>query len=265
MARAALRSELERLRTLVEAAPEPEQSLPPAHSTAAGGVPALASELARALRRRVEHYKEVYGLSEQDAAARGAERSPAYEETLLKCPPDELTFAGLSALYQRDPECAIRRWHEVLDAAREERQSGHHGARLLEGYCGNSWMRAQFLALRDELAEAWRPRAAQEWLLIDQMAQFQTAMERWQHTLAAYTVLWGGKGPRHDRDEPDLPRVAIAEAVDQAAGLVERMHRLYVRTLKALQDRRRGGPPVVVRRAGQVNVGAQQVNVCGGR
>ncbi|HVS38459.1 MAG TPA: hypothetical protein VMS17_23070, partial [Gemmataceae bacterium] len=66
------------------------------------------------------------------------------------------------------------------------------------------------------------------------------------------------------KDEPELPRVYIAEAVDQAAAIVERMHRLYLRTMKALQDRRRGGPPVVVRRAGQVNVGGQQVNVCGG-
>jgi hypothetical protein len=42
--------------------------------------------------------------------------------------------------------------------------------------------------------------------------------------------------------------------------MVERCHRLYLRTLGALQDLRRR-PPVVVRRAGQVNIGGQQVNV----
>jgi hypothetical protein len=183
---------------------------------------------------------------------------------LLKCPPDELNWHSLVALYQRDPECAIRRWREVIEAARRERRSGHHGARVVEGYCGHSWERAQFLALRVELVEAWRPRDAQEWLLIDKVAQFQTAMERWQHTLAAYTYLWGGKGRGRQKDEPELPRVSIAEAVNQAAAMVERMHRLYMGTMKALQDRRRRGPPVVVRRAGQVNVGAQQVNVCVG-
>jgi hypothetical protein len=45
--------------------------------------------------------------------------------------------------------------------------------------------------------------------------------------------------------------------------MVERMQRLYLRALKALQDRRRAGPAVVVRRAGQVNVEAQQINVGG--
>jgi hypothetical protein len=43
--------------------------------------------------------------------------------------------------------------------------------------------------------------------------------------------------------------------------MVERLHRLYLRTLRALQDQRRLQPPVVVRRAGQVNVAQQQINV----
>ncbi len=134
----------------------------------------------------------------------------------------------------------------------------------MQRYGGNSWGRAQFLALQDDLAEAWRPRDAHEWLLVEQMAQFQSEMERWQDTLADYGNLWGvaGRGRRRE-GEPDLPRVGIAEAVEQAAAMVERMHRLYLRTVKALQDRRRGGPPVIVRRASQVNVGAQQVNVAG--
>ena len=63
----------------------------------------------------------------------------------------------------------------------------------------------QFLALRPELVEAWRPRDAQDWLLIDKLAQFQTAMERWQDTLANYTYLRGRKGPSRKEDERDLP------------------------------------------------------------
>jgi hypothetical protein len=43
--------------------------------------------------------------------------------------------------------------------------------------------------------------------------------------------------------------------------MVERCHRLYLRTLRALQDQQRLQPPVVVRRAGQVNVAHQQINV----
>jgi hypothetical protein len=58
----------------------------------------------------------------------------------------------------------------------------------------------------------------------------------------------------------ETPRVSDAEALAEAAGMVERLHRLYVRTLRALQDLRRL-EPVVVRRAGQVNVAHQQINV----
>jgi hypothetical protein len=43
--------------------------------------------------------------------------------------------------------------------------------------------------------------------------------------------------------------------------MVERLHRLYLRTLRALQDQRQLQPAVVVRRAGQVNVAQQQINV----
>ena len=45
--------------------------------------------------------------------------------------------------------------------------------------------------------------------------------------------------------------------------MVERLHGLYLRTLKALQERRRL-PAVLVRNARQVNLANQQINL-GGR
>jgi len=99
------------------------------------------------------------------------------------------------------------------------------------------------------------------------MAQVQTLMECWQETLTSYTMAVGGKRRRAGREGPsgEPPRVSQAEAVQGAAAMVELMHNLYLRSLRALQDRRRSSPPVIVRRAGQVNVAAQQVNVCGDR
>jgi len=47
--------------------------------------------------------------------------------------------------------------------------------------------------------------------------------------------------------------------------MVERLHGMFLRTLKVLQDMRRASPRVVVRRAGQVNVAQQQVNVHAGK
>ena len=89
-------------------------------------------------------------------------------------------------------------------------------------------------------------------------------MERWQHTLTVYAELaaHGWQQAAKDRQRFEPPRVSDVEAVDRAAGLVERFHRLYLRTLKALQDQRRPSRRVV-RRAGQVNIAHQQVNVAG--
>jgi hypothetical protein len=56
--------------------------------------------------------------------------------------------------------------------------------------------------------------------------------------------------------------VSDTQAIDQAAAMVDRFNRLFLRTLRASQDHRRCLPPqVVVQNAGQVNVGTQQVNL----
>jgi hypothetical protein len=101
--------------------------------------------------------------------------------------------------------------------------------------------------------------------LVDQLAQFQTLVERWQETLAEYALLAAQDRHRaaEGREGSGMPRLSDAEAMDQAAGMVERFHRLYLRTLRALLDQRRLGRPVIVRRAGQVNIAQQQVNVAG--
>jgi hypothetical protein len=53
------------------------------------------------------------------------------------------------------------------------------------------------------------------------------------------------------------------EAIEQAAGMVDRFNRIFLRTLRALRDLRRLPPAVIVAKADQVNVGGQQVNVAG--
>ena len=225
----------------------------------------LAGEIAAAFGELMDGYREHLKLSAREAAARADEPDPDGPQRAMQCPPDQVTWIDLHTLEKSDPALALRRWEEVKDEARAELRSGHRAARAMEGHGGYAcWPRAQFLAVRAELAEAWRPRDAQELLLIDQMAQFQTIMEHWQLTLTAYTTMNGATRRQARAGRPlEPPRISDAEALELASAMVERMQRLYLRALKALHDRRRGGPPVVVRRAGQVNVGAQQVNVCG--
>jgi hypothetical protein len=231
-------------------------------TAASGDAGVLAGEIAAAFGGLIDQYQEHFKLSAQAAAARAVEPVPDRPQRAMQRPPDQVSWIDLLVLEKSDPALALRRWEEVKRAAREELRSGHRAARVLESYSNHCWGRAQLLAVRAELIDAWRPRDAQELLLIDQMAQFQTLMERWQQTLTAYAMISGAER-RAGRDAGDFqpPRVRDAEAVEGAAAMVERMQRLYLRALKALQDRRRAGPPVVVRRAGQVNVAAQQINV----
>ena len=62
----------------------------------------------------------------------------------------------------------------------------------------------------------------------------------------------------------ELPRLDRAQAEEQAAAMVERWNRMFLRALRALQETRRHAPPaaVTIQNTGQVNVGLQQqVNV----
>jgi hypothetical protein len=263
MSRANLRRRLGRVENA--AAQTCQQPSVVAYADGAAEASALAAELAAAFRGMIDHYHEVYKLPLAEAVARSGDWCPEYEERIRTGPPDELTWHALEALSQRDPDLAFRRWEEVKQAARKERRSGYAAGRALEGYGGSCWERARFLAVRAELMEAWQPRDAQERQLLDQMAQFQVLMEQWQETLTAYTMLAAVRGrTAKEKKTLELPRVSYAEVVEGAAAMVERMHRLYLRALQALQGRRRAVPPVVIRRAGQVNVAAQQINV-GGR
>jgi hypothetical protein len=58
----------------------------------------------------------------------------------------------------------------------------------------------------------------------------------------------------------EAPKVSEQEADEHALMLVERCQKMYLRTLRALQNMRRYAP-VIVQNAGQVNVGGQQVNI----
>jgi hypothetical protein len=136
-------------------------------------------------------------------------------------------------------------------------------ARALEGWGPTPWERAQFLALCQELADGWQPRSGIERQLLDTMAQAQTAMLGWLTRLST----WASAPPRRDQREGagwEPPRLTEAEAAEQAAAMVERFHRLFVRSLRALRELRRHPLAVVVQGAGQVNIGERQVNVAPG-
>jgi hypothetical protein len=224
----------------------------------------LARELANAVRERVQSYKDVYGVSHPEAVALAGQPAPAgSDDQLLRGPPDQVCWADLENLLGRDPERALARWEEIKQAARDEARSGHRAAKRVQRWGGSPWQRAEYLALRHELQEGWQPRHGVERQLLETMAQAQTAAEYWLGVLTTRSSLAGvremaglqqGKGW-------ETPRVTEAQAVEQAGAMVDRFNQMFLRTLRALRDLRRGPQPVFVQNAGQVNVGQQQVNV----
>src|SRR5262249_39599852 len=137
----------------------------------------------------VDSFREHYKLSWPEAVARASENDPGKLDRIVNGPPDEVSWFDLEAVAQTDPEKARRGWGAIKQTPRAELRSGHRAARVLEAGVGSCWERARFLALRTELAEAWQPRNALEQQLLDQMAQFQTLLERWQAILIAHTTL----------------------------------------------------------------------------
>jgi hypothetical protein len=253
----------QRLARLEKAAYQPleggdiRQSLPPADESGP-----LAGELTAVFGALVKDYRENYNFPQEEAVARAGATHPAHVEHVLRCPPDQVSWFDLDSLAKDDPELARRRWEKIKQAARQELQSGHRAARALEPV-SDCWQRAQFLAIRDELAQAWRPRNAQEAQLVEMLAQVQTLLLRWQEILATRTQLAdrGCKRATEEGERFKAPRLSEAAAVEEAATMVERLHRMFLRTLKGLQDLRRHSPRLIVQNARQVNVGGQQVNV----
>jgi hypothetical protein len=202
--------------------------------------------LAAAFRQRVSRYKHELGLSTQEAVAKAEERCTlARLWEVQGCAPEDLTWDDLQETVGPTGERAADRWEEVQQAAREAVQGGHWAASAVEGRRARPWQRALFLAVREELARGWGPLCGVERQLVDHMAQAQAAMYFFQELLFA----------RLDH----LPDLA-----EQAAAMADRFSRMFARTLRALQNLRRHAPPVVVRNAGQVNVGHQQLNVSTG-
>jgi hypothetical protein len=221
----------------------------------------LARELAAAFGNMVKWYREFWKLSAEEAAKRAAQTSPEHIDRILNAPADSVNWCDLDALARKDERLALERWQQIKNAARDEIRSGYRAARAIEDG-GGPWERARFLAVCAELTEAWRPCNAVEQLLVDQLAQWQVLLWRWQEALTAWTT-HATYGPRRaKKGEPyETMRLFEAEALERAAEKVERLHQLYLRTLKALQDQRRSRPPVAVRQAQQVNVGPVRISV----
>ena len=233
------------------------QATPPAIEA-----PSLARELVNAREGMVAYYRRQYGQNIPEAVKNTEEffaTNAANVERILKTPADNTSWYEIEQLATADPALAARRWEEIKEAAYQELASGHGPAKAVESSEQTCWKRAQFLALRDDLANQWRPRGGIEWALIDMMAQALTLQTFWTHRLVMLDVLEWPDPPSKEMAKFQPPRIGQSMAMDQAAGMVDRFNRMFMRALRQLRDLRRY--TVVIQSAEQVNIGQQQVNV----
>lgn len=239
-------------------------AVPAARVESGDEVLSVARELARGYATLVESYRESWGIThaEADAKARGDGHDRSWVEKYLTDPPDQLSWWSLSSLVEHDSDKGFAAWERVKQEARRELASGHRAARALE-WNGTPWERARFLALREAFITEWRPRGGLEATLVDTLAQAHSAYLFWLERLHLQATSEAQVEDHKLKAEGywQPPRLGVAESMEQAAAMADRFNRLFLRTLRALRDLRRYAGPVIVQQAGQVNVGAQQVNV----
>ena len=226
----------------------------------------IAGELVKSFGQMVRLYEKHFHLSRGEALQRAAEPPADDGDRTLHGPPDQVSWFDLHGIAQTDPDRATARWEEIKRAALDELRTGHRAAQAVETAHDGAWQRAQFLALREDLSAEWQPRNGVERQLLDTMAQAQQNFLRWLRTLTIRTSLESVTNDRLHTDEGKWgpPRQSDADALDQAAAMMDRYNRIFLRTLRALCDMRRHSNPVIVQSGGQLNVAQQQVNVVRG-
>lgn len=224
---------------------------------------ALAGEMGKSFGQMVKIYEEHFSLTREEAIRRTIEAPADGGHQSLDGPPDQVNWFDLHSIARTDPDRATARWEEIKREALEEVRSGHRAAKAVETVNDSAWQRAQFLALRKELAADWQPRNGIERQLIDTMAQAQVGYLSWLQIVTIRGSLESVTNDRLHKEEGKWgpPRQRDADALEQAAAMMDRFNRIFLRTLRALCDMRRHSNPVIVQKGGQMNVAQQQVNL----
>jgi hypothetical protein len=233
----------------------------------ADGVPADGDQLAREVvqayadeLRRYRHLKD-----REPERLDPAERPDDWDVKIVReQPPEKVSFFDVEKLSRIDPAQGEALWLQVKEAARRDLDSGWLAGRALEYLGGSAWERACFLAIRDRLRRAWKPRNDCESMLVDEIAQYEMLRLQW---LAVFSMR--SRDPEtllqrkrlSDSSESER-RLTAHEQTAEAARMVEHIQRLHQNAIRTLLSMRRGKKPTVFQRADQLNVAlGPQLNV----
>jgi hypothetical protein len=227
----------------------------------------LANLLVTTYLQQVDAYRTELKISEAQAEAEVQKRlldlvRSDGDDYGQHIPPSAVDWLHLASLAERNPQLLVKCWQSINQTALDDLQNGFRAARAVATAGATPWEQAQFLALRASLVYDWQPRGGVEIALIDMMTQALTLQERWMLKLLAATRTQEehARTIHSSRLTKEAPRLSEAQAVEQAAAMVDRFNRLFMRTLRQLRDLRRYTPAVTIQNADQVNIGGQQIN-----
>ena len=234
-----------------------------------GEVEALTNELLASRARRAALLRDALGVpgDAAPASAVDAEAAPPAEEALMRKPGRQVSWTDLDRLATARPEAMLEKWASMKDQARAELESGQRACTVLGRT--EPWERAQYLAVRQSMVEAWQPQGGIELSLVEQMAQSYACWMTWledfhylQRTEVARRRVDDEEAVLRFNEQYVPPRVSEVEYADRALQMAERFQRMYLRSLRALRDLRRYGNSVTIHNTGPMTVGGnQQVNV----
>lgn len=226
----------------------------------------IVQEMTRAFIGTVEWYKTDWGGKHpHDEAVKEAlsmqEWRREYVQTLEI---EKVDWAHIAAVAEHNMNDGLALWVRIREAAENELESGGRAAKLI-GNRHDAYAQAQFLAIRDSFADQWQPNGGIESAMIDMMALSFSMQMCWT------TIAHRRTDEIHNNQEKELrrhenkgwksPYQHEADAIDQAHRLADSYNRQFLRVLRQLRDLRRYSPIVIQNNGGQVNVGAQQLNV----
>jgi hypothetical protein len=206
---------------------------------------------------------------EEASNARRAEKQQRVTQLRHEARADFRAMAG----WQRvtTPEA----WEQTCREAGTDYRSGRF---LIERLGASRHLDPELMAtlwgLRQQLLDEGSGSAAETMLADLAVTSYYNALriQQWIGNLALATEreFFGEEGPsarferRYERVEGLVVERQLERMGEELLPLQERANRMVIRNLKALADlRRRPAPSVAIGQAGQVNVGAQQVNVTG--
>jgi hypothetical protein len=178
--------------------------------------------------------------------------------------PDEYTWFDITHEMRRDSAAGMALWTKVRQTARDALACGATAGQAIEGYHPRPFERAQFIAIREALADGLQPRNRMEWLLIDGMAQAWMMHLYWldQHTKKDSLGVIQTERDMRERDTWEPPRLSESEAVERAAQMADRFQRQFLRLMKCYRDGRKLIGSVTML-GGQLNVAEKQVVTTG--